>query len=154
MTSYSPLFSRSIAGPRDYSQVTQARPRRSRVATPIDLMQFHAALIRSRRKLIEEITELQKLSVAGKDDGENAQFTASASHPGVPISADASMWEQLMALRDIDGKRNILRQIDAALERIAQKRYGLCVVDQAPISLEILEEIPWASRCSCCASKE
>jgi RNA polymerase-binding transcription factor DksA len=146
MSSYSPLFTRSTAPElRDYKHMQQFRPGGRRVLAPIDLMQFHAALIRSRRKLLEEITGLQKLALAGKDDGANAL---------VPGSTDPSMWEQLMALRDMDGKRSILRQIDAALERIAQKRYGLCVVDQAPISLEILEEIPWTARCSRCASKE
>lgn len=118
--------------------------------TRADLQRFHAELTRSRRKLVEEIAELQKLAMTSVE----SQDTVLSGRLGVPVTADARLWTQLMALRDIDSKRSLLRQIDAALERLAQNRYGLCVVDQAQIPKEILDEMPWASRCPRCAAKE
>jgi len=118
--------------------------------TQTDLQKFHAELTRSRRKLVEEISELQKLAMASVE----SQDPAVSGRLGVPVTADARLWAQLMALRDIDNKRSLLRQIDAALERLAQNRYGLCIVDHARIPKEILDEMPWASRCPGCAAKE
>jgi len=151
MSSYIPSLSMGVTPETSSYRGRQAVGAIARTAlTQADLQRFHAELTRSRRQLVAQIAELQKLAM-GSAEG---QDSTASGYPGVPVTADARMWAQLMALRDIDNKRSLLRQIDAALERMAQNRYGLCVVDQAPIPKEVLEELPWASRCAHCAGKE
>ena len=50
--------------------------------------------------------------------------------------------EELSALAD--GEREQLRQVEEALERIADGSYGFCLETGAPIPLARLEAIPWA----------
>jgi RNA polymerase-binding transcription factor DksA len=127
-------------------QVPRVRP--CHELTPEDIDHFHVELCRMRRELAAEVSSLQRLAMS---DGDGV--LQKAVDPGAPISADSFMWERILALRDIDSKRTLLHHIDAALERLAQKKYGLCVVDQALIPKEVLEELPWASRCVRCVSE-
>jgi DnaK suppressor protein len=55
-------------------------------------------------------------------------------------------------LRELDGgleenADHILTEIHAALERIEEGTYGLCVTCGKPIATERLEAVPWAARC-------
>jgi DnaK suppressor protein len=43
-----------------------------------------------------------------------------------------------------------LQQLDAALERLAAKRYGLCQSCGAPIEVRRLAAVPYALRCTRC----
>lgn len=121
--------------------------RECRELTPADMERFYDNLCRTRRQLVEEIGRLQRLVAAHVDD---ASPTPIRGRPGVEISSDGRMWERLQALADRDRKLVVLCEIDHALERMAQKQYGLCVVDQAEISKGLLEQLPWASRCVDC----
>jgi len=107
--------------------------RECRDFTPADMDYFHTALCRSRRRLVEKISALQRL-VSGC---EGSPLRGSL---GAEVSSDACIWERLQALTDIEQKRALLREIDRALERMARKQYGLCIVDQARIPREVLEE--------------
>jgi len=49
--------------------------------------------------------------------------------------------------------RGLLARIDAALSRIADDTYGICVKDGREIPREKLAQEPWAERC-CGAEKE
>lgn len=130
------------------TQVDASEARPCHELTPAEIEHFHARLCHARRALAQEIAALQRLATS---DAHGVSGSPAAS-VGVPISSDSHMWERLTALRDIEDKRIILRQIDEALERLARKRYGLCVVDQAQIPKEVLEKLPWASRCLRCLS--
>jgi len=70
--------------------------------------------------------------------------------PGSRLDPDVE-WDQMMAVRSMDDKRAILRQIDQALARIEDKTFGLCVVDSHPIPPDKLAEMPWVKHCEHCA---
>lgn len=72
-----------------------------------------------------------------------------------PLSPDSS--EQAVQRGNDDVLASIgeaaateLRQLDAALERLAAKRYGLCESCGAPIEVRRLAAVPYALRCTRC----
>ena len=48
------------------------------------------------------------------------------------------------------GEREILRRVDAALDRIADETYGECVHCGKKVQLARLEAVPWARHCIEC----
>jgi DnaK suppressor protein len=55
-----------------------------------------------------------------------------------------------MATRNLNHSASLERDIHAALHRIQEGVYGLCVDCDEPISPKRLEAVPWASRCLSC----
>ena len=56
-------------------------------------------------------------------------------------------WEQDFTLGLIANEKALVREIDEALERIADKTYGICVATDQPITRERLRAKPWAKYC-------
>jgi RNA polymerase-binding transcription factor DksA len=56
-------------------------------------------------------------------------------------------WEQDFALGLIASERQTVREIDAALKRIKDKTYGVCLATHQPISTARLRAKPWAAYC-------
>jgi DnaK suppressor protein len=59
--------------------------------------------------------------------------------------------EFLYSLSNTD--REILQQVDEALQRIAKATYGVCVECEEEIEKKRLEAVPWASHCLSCQGK-
>jgi RNA polymerase-binding transcription factor DksA len=56
-------------------------------------------------------------------------------------------YEQEFTIGLIAGERETLKDIDAAIERIDQKTYGICLATHKPISKARLNAKPWANYC-------
>lgn len=86
-----------------------------------------AAMLREQRRFrIEQLRDLDRGSTAGK----------------TPLA------EVTAALHD--AARSALAEVDAALARIEDGSYGVCVRCQQPILAERLEILPMAARCMHC----
>jgi len=62
-------------------------------------------------------------------------------------------YEQAFALGLVDGERNLLREVNDALQRIEDGTYGICEDAGEPIKKARLEASPWARYCltwACC----
>ncbi len=60
-------------------------------------------------------------------------------------------WEQALTLRLSETQASILRDIDAALQRIQDETYGICEATGDPISKGRLRVLPWTRHCIECA---
>ena len=58
--------------------------------------------------------------------------------------------ERDLAVRKLDLESNLLRQVRAALCRVAQGTFGVCVHCEEPISPRRLEAVPWSPFCIHC----
>jgi len=58
--------------------------------------------------------------------------------------------ERDLAIRNVDRESTLLRQVKAALRRIRDASFGICVECESPISPKRLAAVPWASRCIQC----
>ena len=77
---------------------------------------------------------------------------ASTARESVPDQSDTGdvaladeIREEYFALADTDTA--ILAQVRAALRRIDEGTYGLCLVDDEPIPTQRLDAIPWTPYC-------
>lgn len=55
--------------------------------------------------------------------------------------------ERELAIRNLDRESRLLREVRAALKRIEDGSYGVCVYTGEEISLKRLEAVPWTAFC-------
>jgi DnaK suppressor protein len=58
--------------------------------------------------------------------------------------------ERDLAIRNMDLESSRLRQVQAALSRLRDGRFGICVECESAISPKRLAAVPWAARCIQC----
>jgi DnaK suppressor protein len=58
--------------------------------------------------------------------------------------------ERELAIRNLDRESNLLRNVRAALHRIDEGTFGICLHCEEDISLKRLHAVPWASYCIQC----
>jgi DnaK suppressor protein len=58
--------------------------------------------------------------------------------------------ERELALQDVSRRTTLAREIKAALERIDQGGYGICLNCEAEIAARRLAALPWAAYCVRC----
>jgi DnaK suppressor protein len=58
--------------------------------------------------------------------------------------------ERELAIRNLDRESNLLRNVRAALSRIADGSYGICLHCEEEISSKRLSAVPWTAYCLKC----
>jgi DnaK suppressor protein len=58
--------------------------------------------------------------------------------------------ERELAIRNLDRESHLLRNVRAALQRIDEGTYGICLHCDEEISQKRLEAVPWAAYCIRC----
>lgn len=103
-----------------------------------------------RDKLLKLKAELEAIVAAGEESA--AVVELDQSKVGRLSRMDAM---QAQAMAQASGQRRVamLRNIDAALRRIDDGSYGLCIDCEEPINPRRLEFDPTVLRCVDCASK-
>jgi DnaK suppressor protein len=76
---------------------------------------------------------------------------------GIAIEKSADQMDEIqyasereLAIRNADLESNALRQVRAALQRIDDGSFGICIECDLPISPKRLAALPWAPRCIQC----
>jgi DnaK suppressor protein len=98
---------------------------------------FRALLLKKRSELLTEVRR-----------GPEALATSIQSPDAVEFAIKAA--EQDLTARTADLRSSTLREIDRALERVAQGKYGVCESCGEDISPARLKAIPWARYCVNC----
>lgn len=105
--------------------------------TKRQLDKYREVLISKRRDLLGDIDSMENEAL--KSDG-----GASSSLPQHMADQGSDSYDQTLSLDLAAADRILLREIDAALDRIAAKTYGVCERTGKPISKDRLDELPWA----------
>ncbi len=58
--------------------------------------------------------------------------------------------ERELAIRNLDRESNLLRNVRAALRRVEDESYGICLHCEEDISPKRLNAVPWAPYCISC----
>lgn len=76
---------------------------------------------------------------------------------GIEIEKSADQMDEIqyaserdLAIRNVDRESSLLRQVKAALRRIHDGSFGVCIECELEISPKRLAAVPWASRCIRC----
>lgn len=95
-----------------------------------------------KKKLLDLKREMfQKIAETNHEIQEVEDPKGYSQHQADEASDD---FDQSIALKLSEEEQKILRQIDRALEKIAEGSYGVCEVSGKPISKKRLEAIPYA----------
>ena len=115
---------------------------------PEDLQEFRDMLVAKRRELVGDVTTLENEAMRQNNAG-----GGSSSMPIHMADLGSDTWEQELTLGLIANERELLREIDEALDRIENKTYGICLATNRPISKSRLQAQPWAKYCIAYARK-
>ena len=67
-----------------------------------------------------------------------------------PADTTQQIAEREMASRGLSRNASLIRELRAALHRVADRSYGLCIDCEEPIAARRLAAVPWAARCLSC----
>lgn len=104
-----------------------------------------------KEKLLKEREDLLA-SLKEKNETLNTISSSAGSGDEVDVASDVVTRSLLESLGAMSSNR--LKLIDMALERIYEKRYGVCVGCHEEIPEARLESLPYTLMCVNCASKE
>ncbi len=103
---------------------------------------FRERLEEKKQEILETFTKNKNY---GKEaDGEPSQDIADKA-------ANSHTKEFLFSLSS--SERRLLQQVDDALSRIQERRYGVCASCEDPMNLKRLQAVPWAILCVSCQEK-
>jgi RNA polymerase-binding transcription factor len=118
--------------------------------TSTDTERFRVALLDERKRVEHALATLRDEHPGSLDDEVEEAAASAGNHLADAAAATLG--------REIDytlgeNSEQILADIDAALARIDDGRYGTCVSCGREIARERLEAFPWASLCIDCKRK-
>jgi len=107
------------------------------------LREFKDILLDKRSELAGDVERLTSEALKGKGQDHGDQSTM----PIHMADLGSDTWEQDFTIGLIANEQRIVRDIDDALERIADKTYGMCLATDQEITLARLHAKPWAKYC-------
>ena len=128
------------AGPATEKAVAKKSRRKSSPLTAKELAEFRELLLQRRHELLGNVSQM-RAEVLEK----NRQDAAGnlSKFPTNPADLGSDNYELEFTLGLMEGEQEILREIDDALERIAQGVYGICEGTGESIPRTRLKYEPW-----------
>ena len=117
---------------------------RKRGLTDADVVRLKETLLRKRAAILANVGEIEGEALS------HSRSEASGDLSYMPIhmaDVGTDSYNQDLALSLADGERDLLREVDAALNRIEEGTYGFCEGTGQPIAKVRLEAMPWAKYC-------
>jgi len=102
-----------------------------------DLNEFKQLLLEKRAEIVGDVMGMEEARSAG-GGGELSNMPLHMADIG------SDNYEQEFTLGLVESERKLLIEIDAALMRIENKTYGVCIITGTPIPRVRLEIKPWA----------
>lgn len=135
--SLKPLIPSGKDNPRAESVLDNVTSRRKKTPlTKTQLEKYRSVLLEKRAELLGEMRSLEDEALRG-DSGRNSHTSQHLDDAG------SESYEQSLNLNLAAADRDRIVEIDAALERIENRTYGLCEMTFEPIKKARLDEIPW-----------
>lgn len=89
-----------------------------------------------------------------EDNALNKDHSKTTSMPTDMAELGSGNFDQELTLRVLGSEEDVLKQIEAAIERIEDRNYGLCDKCGEEIPKSRLDAIPYAAECVRCASEQ
>lgn len=101
-----------------------------------ELDRFREILLQKRRELVGDVSTMERgvLSLGDK-----------TGDPATDVAEQGSdAYDQSLSIGLAEVDRKLIREIDAAIQRIEEKVFGVCELSGETISAQRLSELPWA----------
>ncbi|MEM7625677.1 MAG: TraR/DksA C4-type zinc finger protein [Planctomycetota bacterium] len=126
--------------PHEHTPPTQAQLRRVKTGlTAKDMRYFRQLLLERRAEIIGDVQGLE--AARSGNAGEISHMPLHMADVG------SDNYEQEFMLGLMESERQIIIEIDEALQRQVDKTYGVCIESGVPIGRPRLEAKPWAKYC-------
>jgi RNA polymerase-binding protein DksA len=140
--------SNSVPGAAQKSAESDAQPAekpmpKTKYSTE-DLQEFRQLLLDKRAELIGDVSHMTSEALRDSQPGGSGNLSNVPIHMA-DIGSDN--WEQEFTLGLVANERARLKEIDSALQRIADRTYGVCEASHKPIGKQRLRAKPWARYC-------
>lgn len=116
----------------------------------IDTLKYKEKLLRERKEITKTIEDMNKNGLGLSQREESDELSIYDNHPGDMAS---DMYDKGRRYALVANEKDLLFQIDNALERIEENRYGDCELCGKEIPEERLDFLPYATTCMECESK-
>ena len=109
-----------------------------------EMGRFRDSLLAKRRELLGDVNHMEDEALRHTRSDASGDLSMMPIHMA-DIGTDN--YEQEFTIGLIANERDTLKEIDAALKRIEDGTYGVCLATHKPISKARLSVKPWASYC-------
>jgi RNA polymerase-binding protein DksA len=106
-----------------------------------ELLHYRTLLLVKRAELVGDIDGMADSALRGKDTSNLSTMPLHMADVG------SDNYDQDLMLGLMESERKLLREIDEALNRIADGTFGVCQATGKPINKARLEAKPWAKYC-------
>lgn len=103
-----------------------------------ELAHYRALLLMRRAELVGDVVSMEQEALRGTGDGDLSHVPMHMADQGT------DNYEREFTLQLAASERQLLAEIEAALQRITDGTYGICEETGQPISKARLEAKPWA----------
>ncbi len=131
-----PLIASTKRSKKTAAKETKVSRRTKTPFTAKQLDEYKLILLQKRAELVGDVQNLEDEAL--RSNSGETQTASNAAEFG------SESFEQGLNLELAAADRNLIREIDEALARIADRTYGLCLELHIPIKKARLEELPWA----------
>ncbi len=121
------------------------KAKKKNTLTSKDLDKFKKLLLEKRAQLLGNITCMEDGTIR-KDQPDLSKSPVHAEDLGT------DNYDQEFTLGLVGSELKLLREINAALQRITDGTYGICEGNKEPIPEARLSAIPWTRHCVACAT--
>jgi RNA polymerase-binding protein DksA len=115
-----------------------------------ELGQFKELLLKKREEILDEINNIAKESKKSMKEA-SGDLSGYAYHMA-DMASDS--YDRELSLNIASGEQKIIYEIDEALKRIEEGKYGFCLSCNKKIPSRRLKAVPYAKCCIQCQSKE
>lgn len=113
--------------------------------TDINIEEFHKILLEERARIVHTRDHQREISEESGNSSDTDVTDSINSDSEEPAETSFLIYEHDRQEALDANESELLDQIDAALTRIDEGTYGICVVTGEPIPVERLRALPWAS---------
>ena len=119
--------------------------------TKVELDKYKKLLLKKKEEILQAVKHIEQDTLSRSQRDASGDLSGYTLHMA-DIATDSYDREFSLGLAS-NGQR-ILYEIDEALKRVKEKRFGNCQLCEKPIPKKRLTALPYASMCIPCQSKE
>lgn len=116
-----------------------------------ELQNFKKILLARREMILGQMAQLEGEALRSSSFDATGELSKAPSHLA-DLGSDS--YEQELSLGFYENEEEVLGEIDAALDRIEEGKFGDCETCSEFIGRERLKALPWARLCIACKRKE
>ena len=108
--------------------------------TAVEIKEFRASLLAKRAEIFKNVTRMGNGTL-------HRQISDLSNLPTHMADRGTDNYDWDFTLGLVDSERKLIMEIDSALDRIENGKYGICEGSGKPIPKARLKAIPWARYC-------